>query len=357
MNHRDTEAQSYSTQAEHKIQRRLFLKNISALVSAPFVIGGCARPLSPYKAQILVFGTQVDITIYHSEQVLIDQAIAKINRDFQQFHHEWHAWEKGGILSKINQAIAANKSIEVADSVKDFIVKSQQLSVACNALFDPGIGKLIALWGFHGENWQGPPPAKTEIENWRQQRPSIKDLYFEGNKLLSHNREVQLDFGGNAKGLALDMALHSLQQAGITSALVSIGGDMKALGTKPGKQPWQVAISNPKQPKQAIARIGLQSGQSLVTSGTYQRFFEWQGQRFSHILNPNSGYPADGFASVTVMHPDATTADAAATALLIAGPKQWRQIAEQMGITLAMCVDYHGKIVQTKDMEKHLKLI
>lgn len=336
--------------------RRSLLKLIAGSAIL-FSLPACSRRLPPYKAQILVFGTQVDITLYHAEKTVIDQAIAKINADFQQFHQDWHAWEKGGILSRINQAIAENQSIEVADSVKDFILKSQQLSAASNYLFDPGIGKLIAMWGFHSELWQGPPPSQSQIDHWLKHRPSIQNLYFEGNRLFSDNSDVQLDFGGNAKGLALDMALDSLQQAGIDRALVSIGGDMKALGSKPDQQAWQVAVSNPQQPEKPIAAIALQSGESIVTSGTYQRFFEWQGQRFSHILNPNTGYPASGFASVTVIHKDATTADSAATALLIAGPEKWREIAQQMSTEQVLCIRYDGSIEQTKSMEKRVKLI
>ncbi|WP_238843405.1 FAD:protein FMN transferase [Thiomicrorhabdus xiamenensis] len=336
-------------------RRQLFKMAAAAGLSLAF--SGCSRSEPPYESQILVFGTEVDIKIYHPDKYAVNEAIAKINRDFQKFHHEWHAWEKGGIVSRINEAITRKQPIEVAESVKTFILKSQQLSESSGYLFDPAIGKLIALWGFHSEQWQGPPPDNEAIHNWLTNRPSIKDLYFIGRRLYSHSTQVQLDFGGNAKGLALDMALQSLQSTGIEHALVSIGGDMKALGTKPGNHPWKVAVSNPHIPAEPIASLALYGEESVVTSGTYQRFFEWQGQRYSHILNPNTGYPATGFASVTVLHPDATTADAAATALLIAGPQQWRHVAEQMQIEYALCIGYSGQIEQTKAMEKRAKLL
>ncbi|BBP46757.1 FAD:protein FMN transferase [Thiosulfatimonas sediminis] len=326
------------------------------------MLHACSRPanrlLDAYKAQIIVFGTEVDLTLYHPDQAVINQAIATINADFQAFHHEWHAWEKGGIISKINQAIAAGQTIQIADSIRAFIEKSQRLSAASDYLFDPGIGQLIALWGFHGDLWQGPPPSALQISEWLSQRPSIKDITFDDRQQLHcSNRQVQLDFGGNAKGLALDLALQSLQAAKIEHALVSIGGDMKALGNKPQEHAWQVAIQNPQQPQNVIASLPLYGGESVVTSGTYQRFYQWQGQRYSHILNPNTGYPADGFASVTVLHADATTADSAATALLIAGPQNWRRIAQQMGIEMAFCIRHSGTFEQTKAMEKRLKLI
>ena len=101
----------------------------------------------------------------------------------------------------------------------------------------------------------------------------------------------------------------------------------------------------------------LQNNESIVTSGNYQRYFEWQGKRYSHILDPNTGYPANSFSSVTVIHNDATTADAAATALLIAGPERWEVVAKSMGITQAFLIDAEGKILQTKAMAKRVKLL
>ena len=343
--------------------RRALLKKLTWLpFSAPLasaLLSGCSQSETiPYRAQILVFGTQVDLLIFHPNQTQIDQAIAQINQDFQKFHHEWHAWEYGGILSKINAAIAEQHPIVVADSVKAFIEKSQQLSQQSDYLFDPGIGKLIALWGFHGENWQGPPPDQHQIEQWLANRPSIADIEFTSNQLRSRNPQVQLDFGGNAKGLALDMALVSLQNSGIKTALVSIGGDMKSLGLKPNHSSWQIAVENPSNIQgRPIAEIPLEADESLVTSGTYQRYFEWQGKRYSHLLNPNTGYPAQGFASVTVIHPDATTADSAATALLIAGPKLWQKIAKQMSINFVLAIDHNGQILQTKAMASRSKLL
>ncbi|BCN94109.1 FAD:protein FMN transferase [Thiomicrorhabdus immobilis] len=298
----------------------------------------------------------MDITIYNADRKTAEAAIEQVEQTFQIMHHEWHAWEKGGIVSKINQAIANQQAITIPQSVADFIVKSQRLSQQSMGLFDPGIGSLVELWGFHSEKWQGPPPSDEAIRAWLSHKPSIANLSIQGNQLISSNRYVQLDFGGNAKGLAIDIALQTLQDDGIKNALVSIGGDMKAMGSK-DHQAWSIGIQNPQNPNQAIAQIALSGGESIVTSGNYQRYFEWQGKRYSHILDPNTGYPANTFSSVTVIHADATTADSAATAILVAGPEHWLEVAKSMGITQAFCVDNQGKILQTKEMAKRVKLL
>ena len=327
------------------------------LFLATLLLTSCqSESVTPTKGSIIIFGTFVEIVVYDQHKENAEKAIAKVEETFQVMHKEWHAWEKGGIVSKINQAIADQKPIKVPQSVKNFIITSQKLSQESHGLFDPGIGSLVALWGFHSEKWQGPPPTKENIQAWLNHKPSIANISFKNNQLISSNKYVQLDFGGNAKGLAIDIALNTLKKAGIKNALVSIGGDMKVIGTK-NHQAWSIGIQNPKNPDSAIAKISLNSGESIVSSGTYQRYFEWQGQRYSHILNPNTGYPANSFSSVTVIHSDATTADSAATALLIAGPENWLKTAHDMGVTQAFCIDQSGKIFQTKAMSKRIKLL
>ncbi len=314
------------------------------------LIAACARAPAPQTQQFYVFGTQVDVTLYADTPRQAEQAFAALNQRFQRFHRKWHAWEPGGIIGKVNAAIAAGQPIDVPASVKAFILKSQQLCRASSGLFDPGIGALIDLWGFHGEDWHGPPPPQDKIDAWLKQHPSLCDIVFHGNTLISRDRAVQLDFGGDAKGLALDIALDTLRQLGIHHAIVNIGGDMKALGNKPDGSPWHIGVEDPFHPRQVIARIDLHDGEAVVTSGTYERYFDWQGTRYSHILDPTTGWPAHGLVSVTVIHPDATTADAAATALLVAGPKRWRAVAQRMGIKLAAVIDQNGQLHMTPAM-------
>jgi len=344
----------------HSSHNRFFKPLISIVfISFLFILSGCDRQKpNQTKETFYVFGTAVNIDIFATDPKLAKQAIQRIEADFHQFSVEWHAWEKGGIIGKINDAIAAEKSIQVPNSVKNFILKSQTLAQQSDNLFDPGIGQLINLWGFHSEDWQGPPPSKLQINDWLSNRPSIQDIYFKGNLLHSRNKAVWLDFGGNAKGLALDMAIDSLRDSDIENAIVNIGGDMRVIGKRsPNKNlAWQIGIQDPFNPNKALALLTVEGDESIVTSGSYQRFFEWEGKRYNHIINPNTGYPTDHFISVTVIHSDATTADSAATALMIAGEEKWQKIAKQMGITQAFMVNAKGKQFSTPAMQKRLQL-
>jgi len=301
------------------------------------------------------FGTEITIQIYHQDPQQAQQAIHEIEQLFYQFHQRWHAWNEDSMLSAINRAIAQNQTFELDDISRDFILKSQQLSAQTDYLFDPAIGGLIRLWGFQGQtDWQ--PPSDSERQAWLNNRPSIADLTLVENRLTSRNPRVQLDFGGNAKGLALDLTTPILQKHQIKHTIINIGGDLKVFGLKPDNQAWSIGIQNPKNPQQPIAQIHAQDGDHIFTSGTYQRYFEWQGQRYSHILNPNTAWPADSFASVTVIHHDALLADTAATALLIAGPENWQRIANKLGVTKVMTIDQQGQITLTPELQQQTKL-
>lgn len=328
---------------------------VALLFAVLLLMSGCSKPQDVVRQTFYVFGTAVHIEIVNTPKAKAMSAIHAIEVDFNHFNREWHAWEKGGLLSKVNDAIANHQSIVVPQSVKAFIVKSQRLSKESDYLFDPGIGNLLKLWGFESEDWHGPPPAKQQINAWLSSRPSIADIRFTGYTLSSTNSEVKLDFGGNAKGLALDRAIHTLKSENIENAIVNIGGDMRIIGTKDGHA-WRIGVQDPKNPKNVIGTVKLSGDESLVTSGSYQRYFKWQGKTYSHILDPNTGYPAEHFLSVTVIDKDATTADSAATALMVAGPKRWQKIAQQMHITKAYLVDDTGNEIITEAMRPYLTL-
>ncbi|MBN2605720.1 MAG: FAD:protein FMN transferase [Thiotrichales bacterium] len=335
---------------------RLFRLPLLLLLTFWLTACGMSSVQDVVRQTFYVFGTAVHIEIVNTPKDKAMAAIHAIEVDFNHFNREWHAWEKGGLLSKVNDAIANHQSIVVPESVKAFIVKSQRLSKESDYLFDPGIGNLLKLWGFESEDWHGPPPPQDKINAWLKSRPSIADIHFDGDKLSSTNANVKLDFGGNAKGLALDRAINTLKSAGIENAIVNIGGDMRIIGTKDGHA-WRIGVQDPKNPKNVMGMVKLSGDESIVTSGTYERYFTWKGKTYAHILDPTTGYPEEHFLSVTVIDKDATTADTASTALMVAGPKRWEKIAKQMGITKAYLVDDKGNEIITDAMKPYLTLM
>lgn len=269
-------------------------------------------------------------------------------------HNTWHGWKKGGLLGEINRAIAEGKSIAIPDEATALLEKSRELSRESAYLFNPGIGKLIALWGFHGEEWSGPPPPQADITHLLSTAPSLDNLQLQDGSLQSNNRDLKIDLGGIAKGYAIDRAIAQLNKLGINNAIVNTGGDLRAIGSR-GERSWNIGIRSPDG-GDPVAALQPRRDESIFTSGDYERMFLHEEKRYHHIINPATGWPASNTRSATVIHSDAMTADAAATALLVASPEQRARVATAMGVQYVLIIDGEGVYHMTEAMQKRLSL-
>jgi len=178
-------------------------------------------------------------------------------------------------------------------------------------------------------------------------------LEIQSDQVSSRNRAVQLDFGAFAKGYAADLAIAKLHQLGIHNAIVNAGGNLKATGKK-GDNPWLIGIRHPSG-EGVLAAVAVRGEESVVTSGNYERFREYKGKRYSHIIDPRDGMPVEGFSSVTVIDPNGALADAASTALTVAGLSDWHRIARKMGIKYVMLVDAAGTVYVNPTMAERVQ--
>ena len=321
------------------------------------LVAGCGRtPLQ--EQQAYVFGTRVEVIVVGEQPEQGRQAIAAVLREFDRLHHSYHAWQPSE-LSTLNEAIAAGRSHPVSPELAGFIAQAQALARQGDNLFDPGIGRLIALWGFQTDEFKAELPAAADIQAWRASQPSIADITIDDTSVRSRNPRVALDFGGYLKGVALDRAASILRGMGIHNALINIGGNVMALGSKEGRK-WRVGIQHPRQPG-PLATVLLDDGEAIGTSGDYQRFFEVDGKRYPHLLDPRSGYPASHTQAVTVLIPAGaqagTLSDAASKPIFIAGPEAWRDMARRMGVGLVLRIDGEGRIQVSEALHKRLEFL
>jgi len=324
-----------------------------SLLGLLLVPAACQRQPMVFEQQFVALGTLVDIKLYDVDEKVALEAIKAVEADFQYMHKTWHAWKEGPV-TRINGLIKmGGQTISVAPSVLPLIKRAQELSAQSEGLFNPAAGELLHLWGFQSdEPPTGPPPAQADIDKILAQAPKMSDLHLDGIKLTSSNTGVRLDFGGFAKGVAIDYAIQRLKDYGIKNAVVNAGGDLRAIG-KHGKRAWRVGIQNPRG-SGVIGAIDVEGDACVFTSGDYERYFEYQGVRYSHIIDPRSGYPARGLTSVTVLDNDAGRADAAATAIFVAGVTDWYRIAKKMGVQGVMVVDSKGQIYMDPVMKKRV---
>ncbi|MGD8312162.1 MAG: FAD:protein FMN transferase, partial [Gammaproteobacteria bacterium] len=312
------------------------------------------QPPPDYHQSLFIFGTLVDITIHDAPAQQAAAAVAAVDDDFQHMHREWHAWKPGGELVELNRHLAAGESTTVSDFLLPLLLQARTLSIQSDGLFNPAIGRLIALWGFHSdEPPPGPPPNAEAIEVLVAANPEMQALDIAGNRVSSDNPLVQLDLGGFAKGYALNQAIVRLRSHGIDNAIVNAGGDLCVSG-RHGDRPWQVGIRHP-QGKGVIAALAVADGECVLTSGNYERYREYEAVRYAHIIDPRTGWPVRHVASATVIHTDGAVADAAATALTVAGPDDWQRIARRMELEYVMLVDENGTVYLSPAMAARVR--
>jgi len=329
---------------------RLALAALAALLLA--ACGG-EEPL--HQEQGYVFGTLVDVTVYGGDEARARQAVNEVLREFQRLHDMLHAWQPSE-LGELNAAFARGERKAVSPELAAMLQDAAELSRQSHGLFNPAIGGLVQLWGFHADEFKAALPDGKQVAALVAGAPQMSDIVIEQGKAGSSNKAVRLDLGGYAKGYALDRAAGILRRQGIRDALVNIGGNVLALG-RHGKRPWRVGIQHPRKPG-ALAILELHDGEAVGTSGDYQRYFELDGRRYCHLIDPRSGYPVQGVqaAAVLTRGPRAgVLSDAVSKPLFVAGVGGWREAARQMNLAEAMLVDAQGGIHLTADLQKRLE--
>ena len=331
-----------------------------------------------YQEQGYVFGTLVEVSVYGENEARAKQAVASVMQEFQRLHKLLHAWQPSA-LSELNTAFAKGESKVVEPELAAILQDAAQLSAQFDGLFNPAIGGMVQLWGFHADEFKPALPDGKLLATLVAARPQMSDIVFlpsppagertvalppsggkleggRGESARSNNKAVQLDLGGYAKGYALDRAAALLKQQGIHNALINIGGNVLAMGQH-GTRAWRVGIQHPRA-SGPIATLELQDGEAIGTSGDYQHYFMLGGKRFCHLIDPRTGQPVQGVQAVTVLTRGARAgvlSDATSKPLFVAGSQGWRDAARRMNIAEALLIDDSGTVHLTTAMQKRLE--
>jgi thiamine biosynthesis lipoprotein len=330
---------------------RLALGLAAALVVAWLALG--EEP--GHRERVLVFGTFAEVEIRGADRRRAAAATAEVAQAWQRFHREWHPWEPGPLL-ELNASLAAGApSPPLPSSLLELIALGERHERASGGLFNPALGRLVALWGFHGGEYpvRGALPQAAEVEAILASAPSLTQIEVFGDRVRSDNRWLQLDFSAIAEGRALQEAGLILRHHGIEHALLSMGGDVLALG-RAGRRPWRVAIAHPDGG--VLGSVSLGDGETLFTAGGYRRYREADGERLPHLIDPRSGHPARGAVAATVLHEDPVRADAAATALAVGGAAALARIVRDMQVPCALTLEPDGSLHVTRALHDRLSL-
>lgn len=325
---------------------------LGAVLIALFLCA-CEPPEIPvHEFQFFAFGTLIELTIAGAESRSAQRAYRRIEKDFKTLDEDLYPWREG-VLARTNRLLARGQPFTVDPLLLPIIDEATHLSQLSGGLFNPAIGALVELWGFTGGEPPRTPPPRNDIMRLVAGQPSMQALVFAGPTLKSTNKTLRLDFGAYAKGYAVDRGVETLRALGIKNAILNAGGDLRAYGRR-GVRPWHIGIRHPRAPG-VFASVEVETDESILTSGDYERFFIYNRKRYHHVIDPRTGYPIRKAVCATVIHPSAAIGDAAATALLVAGPDHWEALARAMGIEQAMLVDAAGNIHVTPKLRERLR--
>ncbi len=259
---------------------------------------------------------------------------SQINAVLQEINQQMSTYQADSALSLINQH-KDDTAITLSDALWAVLNEAQRIHTLSNGAFDITVGPLVNLWGF------GP---KQQTEDNVPDAASIRQamqytgmhrviLDAEQHSLAKQAPQVYLDLSAIAKGYAVDRIATLLTQKNIENYMVEIGGELKTQGVNAKGQPWQIAIEKPSSSSQNIYKIIQPGSHAVATSGDYRNYFEIDGLRYSHTIDPRNGQPVSHkLASVTIIHTSAMTADALATALLVLGPDAGYKLAEKLNL-------------------------
>lgn len=326
--------------------------NLSAVVVLALA-AACSDAPERIERQFVALGTVVTVTTFDASQRQFDSAAGDIERHYHRMGREWYPWASGE-LARLNRKLRRGEALYASPSLHRVLRRAAEIEVITDGLFNAGLGELTEIWGFNVPDqatWQ--PPDADAIADALAAAAGARALRWAGdNKVSAPASRQQLDLGGIAKGALLNDADAILRRYGIENAIVDIGGDLLVTGNA-GNRAARIAIRRPGADT-PLGWLSVAADEAVMTSGNYERYFEFDGKRYAHVLDPRTGRPAEGTASVTIVHEDPLLADAAATALLVAGYADFEALAEKLDLKFALLVTSSGDLVLTRGMRERV---
>lgn len=287
-----------------------------------------------------VMGTELSITAWSSDQEKLERALDAAVAEIQRVEDLMTDW-RASPLTSLNLATGLGPH-QVPLELAELIDRGLTVGELTSGAFDITFRTFGRLWDFKASPAKLPQPTEIELALARCGWDKVEVDLHAGYGTVKKPEGLEIGLGGIAKGYGVDRAMAVLMEHGLSDAIVNAGGDLKALGRN-GEELWTIAIQHPRDRERVLAVIPV-SNTCVVTSGDYERFFEYEGKRYHHILDPRTGFPATGCMSATVVAPDAAIADALATAICVLGPSEGLALIEQLPRIEALAVDLDGEV-------------
>jgi thiamine biosynthesis lipoprotein len=311
------------------------------------VLAGCEKPAEQVHLTGPTMGTTYNIKYISADGVPSPEVLQKeVDRLLEEVNDQMSTYRKDSELSRFNQSQSAD-AFEVSPQTATVVKEAIRLNGLTQGALDVTVGPLVNLWGFGPEARPEVVPTDEELAQ-RKAMTGIEHLSVVGNTLQKSIPNLYVDLSTIAKGWGVDVVADYIQSQGILNYMVEVGGEMRLKGLNREGVAWRIAIEKPSVEERAIQEIIEPGDMAIATSGDYRNYFERDGVRYSHIINPATGKPINHkVVSVTVLDKSSMTADGLATGLMVLGEEQGMKVAEENNIAVFM-------IVKTDDGFKEL---
>lgn len=301
----------------------------------------------PYKRTLKLMGSRFDITVVAKTQqkgdAYIDTAVAEITRIEKLIS----SWDPNSETSKINNN-AGVKPVKVAAELFHLIERAIGISKLTDGAFDISYASMDRIWKFDGSMTVMPFAKDIEASVLKVGFDNII-LNKKNNTVFLKLKGMKIGFGAIGKGYAADKAKDLLQSKGVVSGIINASGDMNTWGKQTNGDTWKVAITNPLNKNKVFALLPVLNG-AVVTSGNYEKYVNFNGIRYAHIIDPRTGYPSTGIISVTVFAPKAELADALATSVFVMGKETGLDRINQLPNIDCIIIDDKGNIFKSNNI-------
>jgi thiamine biosynthesis lipoprotein len=307
-----------------------------------FFLSACSK--SPYQESRFLLGTVVKITVREESSEKAQRAVEAAFQRIREIESLMSIYKEGSEASSLNRK-AGKEAVKVSPEVFKVIKKSLRYSEITEGAFDITLGILGESWGFKDKKYR--LPQEEEVRKGLR-LVNYKDILLDEERgtIRFRKKGMRIDLGGVAKGYAVEEAIKELRKEEIRKALVNAGGDIQGMG----EREWKIGLKHPRKKGETLATLKLKN-QAVATSGDYEKFFFKGERRYHHLLDPQTGKPAQGSISVTILAPGATIADILATAVFVLGPSKGMELIEKLEDTEGIIVTPENEVKVSSGLE------
>ena len=316
-----------------------------SLISICFCLSGAVCQ-NIYKQKTYLMGSDFEITVVAKTQLEADKQIAIAIGEISRIEALISSWKSTSQTSNINKN-AGVAPVQVSEELFSLIQRALQISNLTDGAFDISYASMDKLWKYDGSMTQ--MPSKEAIKK-SVAKVGYKDIVVDpqNSTVFLKNKGMKIGFGAIGKGYAADKAKKLLISNGVSGGIINASGDINSWGSKPSGSSWQVAITNPLNKNKAFAMLPIKD--AVVTSGNYEKYVIFNSRRYSHIIDPRTGYPSQGIISVTVFAPKAELADALATSVFVMGVETGIDRINQLKAVECIIITDTGNIITSNNL-------